>query len=40
MAQSNLAVDFDFTFPVKPAKLSDAEKAQYKEQFLREQEDQ
>ncbi len=33
MAQSNLAVDFDFTFPAKPAKLTDAEKAQYKERI-------
>ncbi|GLX77234.1 quinolinate synthase A [Thalassotalea insulae] len=33
MAQSNLAVDFDFTFPAKPAKLTAAEKAQYKERI-------
>ncbi len=30
MVQSNLAVDFDFTFPAKPAPLSVDEKAQYK----------
>jgi len=30
MVQSNLAVDFDFTFPAKPAPLSVDEKAEYK----------
>ncbi|OKY26561.1 quinolinate synthase NadA [Thalassotalea sp. PP2-459] len=30
MAQSNLAVDFEFNFPAKPAKLSEQEKSDYK----------
>ncbi|GAA6205397.1 quinolinate synthase NadA [Thalassotalea sp. SU-HH00458] len=30
MAQSNLAVEFDFTFPAKPARLTEDEQAQYK----------
>ncbi|WP_394175937.1 quinolinate synthase NadA [Thalassotalea litorea] len=30
MLETTLAVDFDYTFPAKPAKLSDAEKAEYK----------
>ncbi|TKB45685.1 quinolinate synthase NadA [Thalassotalea mangrovi] len=30
MLETTLAVDFDYTFPAKPAKLSDAEKDQYK----------
>ena len=30
MSQSNLAVDFDFKFPAKPAVLSEQEKADYK----------
>lgn len=30
MAQSNLAVEFDFIFPAKPARLSQDEQAQYK----------
>lgn len=30
MAQSNLAVDFEFSFPAKPAKLSEQEKSDYK----------
>jgi quinolinate synthase len=33
MAQSNLAVEFDFTFPAKPARLSQDEQAQYKERI-------
>jgi quinolinate synthase len=33
MAQSNLAVEFDFTFPAKPARLSSDEQAQYKERI-------
>ena len=33
MAQSNLAVEFDFTFPAKPARLSQDEEAQYKERI-------
>lgn len=33
MAQSNLAVEFDFTFPAKPARLSQDEKTQYKERI-------
>ncbi len=33
MAQSNLAVEFDFTFPAKPARLSPDEQAQYKERI-------
>ncbi|MDO6428459.1 quinolinate synthase NadA [Thalassotalea sp. 1_MG-2023] len=30
MAQSNLAVDFEFNFPAKPAKLSEQEKSDFK----------
>ncbi|MDO6447013.1 quinolinate synthase NadA [Colwellia sp. 1_MG-2023] len=30
MAQSNLAVEFEFTFPAKPARLTEDEQAQYK----------
>jgi quinolinate synthase len=33
MAQSNLAVEFDFTFPAKPARLSQDEQTQYKERI-------
>jgi quinolinate synthase len=33
MAQSNLAVEFDFTFPAKPARLTADEQAQYKERI-------
>ncbi len=33
MAQSNLAVEFDFSFPAKPARLSDDEKAAYKKRI-------
>ena len=33
MTQSNLAVDFDFKFPAKPAPLSADEKAEYKERI-------
>ncbi|TLU61202.1 quinolinate synthase NadA [Thalassotalea litorea] len=30
MLETTLAVDFEYTFPAKPAKLSDAEKSEYK----------
>jgi quinolinate synthase len=33
MSQSNLAVEFDFQFPVKPAPLSDNERIQYKDRI-------
>ncbi|MBA6365440.1 quinolinate synthase NadA, partial [Colwellia sp. BRX8-8] len=33
MSQSNLAVEFDFQFPAKPAPLSDNERSQYKDRI-------
>jgi quinolinate synthase len=33
MSQSNLAVEFDFQFPAKPARLSDNERSQYKDRI-------
>jgi len=33
MSQSNLAVEFDFQFPVKPIPLSDNERSEYKERI-------
>ncbi|QDP00989.1 quinolinate synthase NadA [Thalassotalea sp. PS06] len=33
MLETTLAVDFDYTFPAKPAKLSDAEKDAYKDKI-------
>ena len=33
MPQSNLAVEFDFQFPAKPAPLSDNERKQYKDRI-------
>ena len=33
MSQANLAMEFEFEFPAKPAPLSDDEKAQYKERI-------
>jgi len=33
MAQSNLAVEFDFQFPAKPLKLTSQERAEYKERI-------